>query len=164
MENRLKKYGVLLVICLSILGCGEIDEIPEIPVINEKPDEKPETKSNPLCNEVEDFENGTLYKPVADGGGSTYSGNPVFLISNKFERQFARCEVELKDGRLEALDCVDNVPWTQTPFSCFSNGNRQTWRLKLPASRIKNKAKITCYEKNQACTWQLGGSATNRYE
>lgn len=42
MINKLRKYGLLFLVCLIVLGCGKIDEIPEIPIVNEKPNEKPE--------------------------------------------------------------------------------------------------------------------------
>lgn len=148
------------------IGCGEVKEIPdEIVIIDDnKPDATPTAQSNPLCEGVQDFTDGTLWKPVSDGGGPEFSGNPVFLISNKFEKQFEKCAVELKDGTMHELRCIDNAPWTHTPFSCFSNGERQTWRVGVAAKSVKRDAKIYCEELTQTCVFQFRGRPVDRHE
>lgn len=162
MVNKLKKYGLLLTISLSILGCGKIDNKP-IPIITEPIITEPD-KTNPKCNSIQPFSNGTVWKPLAEGGGAQYSGNPVLLIDKSFVLQFKSCVIESKNSNSIPLTCLDSVQWTQTPFSCFSNGDRQTWRLDVQATAIKNKALITCIDDNQVCNWQLGGRPSNRYE
>jgi len=70
---------------------------------------------------------GNIWKPEADAISSG-AGNLVVLFSSKFTNEFSSCELMLNDGSTAQLICINNQPWTQTPFSCFSNGGRQTWR------------------------------------
>lgn len=70
---------------------------------------------------------GNLWKPRSDeisAGG----GRLVVLFDRKFTEQFDNCEIMMNTGEVSQLLCLNTVEWTQTPFSCFSNPDRQTWR------------------------------------
>lgn len=85
---------------------------------------------------------GNLWKPKADPKGST-PNNVVVLFSAKYTERFDNCEIALKDGSTAQLYCQDNVPWTHVPYSCFANGNRQTWRTDFKCSS-PSEVKVTC--------------------
>ena len=85
---------------------------------------------------------GNIYKPRADTN-SPGPGNLVVLLSAKFTKQFDSCEVRTNTGETAQLICINDQPWTQTPFSCFSNGNRQTWRANFRCNEM-GEVKVTC--------------------
>lgn len=172
VKKLLKESAVILLGVSLLNSCGDIKELPkEIPdeiVDNggggDQPEPEPET--NPIVNGVQYFGNdGNLWKPEGDGGGPLYSGNVVVLFSSKFKKQFNECVANLKNGQSYNLTCVDDQPWTQTPYSCFSNGNRQTWRAKLSCDKFRN-ATITCKDSNQEITFKAKNNnrrACNRH-
>lgn len=160
----LEKILVIGVIIYAI-GCGGLDskDESEKPQPSVTPSATPTEKNNPICNkDLTSFgkANNNLYKPIADGGGITYSGNPVFLLDERFVKEFDSCEIELKRG-IGKLECV-KADWNN--YTCLGNGNRQQLRSKFKATQVKNNAKITCIETNQTCTFQLLGVGTGRYE
>ena len=77
---------------------------------------------------------GNLWKPKSDGHSSG-AGNLVVLFSSKFTSEFNSCEVRLNDGSTSQLICINNQSWTHVPFSCFSNGGRQTWRANFTCGK-----------------------------
>ncbi|RMG44827.1 MAG: hypothetical protein D6719_01085 [Candidatus Dadabacteria bacterium] len=85
---------------------------------------------------------GNLWKPAADGHSSG-AGNLVVLFGSHHSKQFERCRVKKTDGTLADLLCINDQPWTQVPFSCFSNGNRQTWRATFPCSQV-SQVRVSC--------------------
>ena len=87
-------------------------------------------------------QDGNLYKPVSDETASG-GGNMVVLLSSKYTEQFDSCEVLLTNGEIAQLICINDQPWTQIPYSCFSNGNRQTWRASFNCNEVA-EIKITC--------------------
>lgn len=88
-------------------------------------------------------QDGNLWKPSGDSHGAG-AGNLVVLLSSKYTEQFDSCEVALNTGEVSQLICINDQPWTHTPFSCFSNGERQTWRAVFPCSDAA-EVKVTCY-------------------
>lgn len=92
-------------------------------------------------------EDGNLYKPESDPEGSG-QGNLVILLSSKFTEQFDSCEIKLSSGEVAQLICIDDQPWTETPYSCFSNGGRQTWRANFKCSAVA-EIKVSCFEDKQ---------------
>lgn len=74
---------------------------------------------------------GNLWKPAGDAHASG-AGNLVIVIAGKYSTQFDSCSVKKADGTTAELTCVNNVPWTHHPFSCFANPigglDRQHWR------------------------------------
>lgn len=134
-------------------------EVKEKEVIEEKPIEKeciPETIK-------ENFSGGTLWKPVAEGGGATFAHNPVFLAKASYKKRFDSCEVTLKSGEKHQLTCIDDQTWTHTPYSCFANGDRQHWRFKYSCKKIK-KVKITCKLDCKTIIFESKGKTCNRHE
>lgn len=120
--------GELLDSCYSILA----DEAPEEIVPMEPVETTTSTTTTtstggcnpPQGNFTEVFgENGNLWKAVSD----TRGGNLVLLFDSKFCQEFDRCRVFRTNGELEDLTCTKDQ-FTQTPFSCFTNPDRQTWR------------------------------------
>lgn len=97
--------------------------------------------------------NGNLWKPVADET-SVGAGNLVVLFSSSFRSQFDRCEVQRNDGTTAQLRCIDDQPFTQIPFSCFSNGNRQTWRADFRCGSAA-AVSVTCFDANQEVTFTV---------
>ena len=86
---------------------------------------------------VTDFfgSDGNLYKPVADED-SVGSGNLVILLSSSYTEQFDSCTIQTITGETAELFCLDDAPFTQIPFSCFSNGDRQTWRANFTCDQV----------------------------
>lgn len=78
---------------------------------------------------------GNLYKPFSDDHGAG-GGNLVVLMSSRYTKRFETCEIPLKDGTTAQLTCIDNQPWTHTPYSCFANGDRQHWRASFRCSSV----------------------------
>lgn len=114
---------------------------------------KPTVDDNPVARSTEFFgQGGNLYKPASDPHGSG-GGNLVVLLSSKYTRQFDRCTIRTHEGTRD-LACIDNQPWTQIPYSCFSNGDRQTWRADFKCGSVSSVS-VTCYEAKQEITFTV---------
>lgn len=110
--------------------------------------------SNPLVSSTQFFgRNGNIYKPVSDTDASG-DGNLVVLFSSSFTRQFESCNIVMADGSTRGLTCINDQPWTQIPFSCFSNGNRQTWRADFRCSAV-GAVLVRCLDFNQEITFTV---------
>jgi len=108
---------------------------------------------NPIVRSVETFgQNGNLYKPVSDET-ALGAGNVVVLFGSSFTRQFESCSMMLNDGTRRNLRCIDDQPFTQIPFSCFSNGNRQTWRADFRCGSV-GSVEVICMDRNQEITFR----------
>ena len=81
-------------------------------------------------------------------------GNLVVLLAQKFTEQFDSCEVMLNTGETEQLLCINDQPWTQIPFSCFSNGNRQTWRANFSCHNMA-EVSVVCKSPSQEVTFSV---------
>lgn len=103
---------------------------------------------NPDCNGIQQFTNGTLWKPESDS-----DENVVFLISNTFQKQFDSCSVRTRAGVTEQLQ-----------FFYFANNRRQNWRGIRPGAAYVDNAQITCIEPRQVCIFQFNGSSAARHE
>lgn len=101
---------------------------------------------------------GNLYKPVSDETASG-GGNMVVLLSSKFTTQFNTCKIRNSAGEIVDLFCLNSVPWTQIPFSCFSNGNRQTWRANFKCSSV-GEVRVSCQDSVQTVEFVAPGGAT----
>ena len=172
MLNQSLKNKKLSVLFLSaavtltgfLSGCGDSDF--DLDAINGDSSERvtdtlgfeesfdSENGANPLVRSTQFFgQNGNIYKPVSDLEASG-GGNMVVLFSSAFTRQFESCSIIMGDGTSRALTCIDNQPWTQIPFSCFSNGNRQTWRADFKCSSVGSVV-VTCIDLNQEITFTV---------
>ena len=106
------------------------------------------TVGNPLVTSTQLFgSGGNLYKPVSDAD-ALGAGNLVVLFDSSFTNQFESCSIPLADGTTGNLSCIDDQPFTQIPFSCFSNGNRQTWRANFRCEAVGSVV-VTCLDFNQ---------------
>lgn len=112
---------------------------------------------NPILESQTIGSNGNLYKPVAEGGGPAYSGNPVFLASSIFTTRFDTCSIKDKSGKEINLTCIDNQPWTGIPYSCFANGNRQHWRFPINCKNV-GKVQVTCRDRCQEVKFSVSKS------
>ena len=108
---------------------------------------------------------GNLWKPrseESDSGG----GNLVVLLTSRYTTRFDTCQVRMNDGTTADLFCNDQVPWTEIPFSCFSNGNRQTWRANFRCESAA-EVRVVCRDANQEITFEAPegglGSICNRF-
>ncbi|GEM_PF-2233115 len=107
---------------------------------------------------TENFGNeGNLWKPSGDDHGAG-AGNLVVIISSKYSKQFDSCSVPLRDGTTSSLVCINNVPWTHTPYSCFANGNRQHWRANFKCSDAA-EIKATCRKGSETYVFTVEGGA-----
>ncbi len=102
---------------------------------------------NPIVSTQFFGQNGNLWKPAGDDHGAG-AGNLVVLLSAEFTEEFDSCEVVHASGEVRQLICINDQPWTHTPFSCFSNGDRQTWRADFKCSEAA-EVKVTCREEKQ---------------
>ncbi len=147
-----------LVVFLS--GC-ESDN-PDLPVITD-PDE-PILCPNPIAQGPIVFGvNGTdsLYKPESDS-----DGNVVVLLDSVFQGQFDDCKIKTGANEYRNLNCIDNAPWTQIPYSCFSNpvGNnppRQTWRADIKCDQVE-EIEIVCSDECQSVTFTVMNEDINK--
>ena len=124
------------------------------------------TVTNEIVRSTQFFgQNGNLYKPVSDAD-SIGAGNLVVLFSSSFTRQFESCDIVAADGTRRGLTCIDDQPFTQIPFSCFSNGNRQTWRANFRCEDV-GAILVTCLDFNQEITFTVPdgqqGSVCSRF-
>lgn len=109
--------------------------------------------TNPIASRQFFGEGGNLYKPVSDGHSST-PGNLVVLLSAQFTTQFDSCEARKNTGEVEQLICINDQPWTHVPYSCFSNGGRQTWRASFKCHEMA-EVKVVCRDANQEVTFTV---------
>ena len=109
--------------------------------------EEVEISNNPIVTTQFFGEGGNLYKPSSDPHGAG-QGNMVVLLDASFTEEFDSCEIKLNTGETRQLTCINDQPWTQIPFSCFSNGNRQTWRADFKCGSVA-EVKVTCREEKQ---------------
>ena len=100
---------------------------------------------------------GHLWKPRADDISSG-AGNLVVLLGTEFTTRFDTCKVPLNDGTMADLVCIDDQPWTQTPFSCFSNGNRQTWRANFTCDQAA-RVEVVCQDSEKQVVFTVGDGA-----
>ena len=116
--------------------------------------------ANPVATRTEIFgENGNLYKPrSADDSAGT--GNMVVLLNPVFTKQFDSCEIRKSNGETGQLICINDQPWTHVPYSCFSNGNRQTWRANFPCEEVA-EVKVICKDFHQEVTFTVPDSVKN---
>lgn len=126
-------------------------------------DDKPATIACVPETIKEPFSGGTLWKPVAEGGGASFAHNPVFLAKSSYKKRFDSCEVTLKSGEKHQLTCIDDQSWTHTPYSCFANGDRQHWRFKHKCNKIKN-VKIVCKLDCKTIIFEAKGKTCDRHE
>ena len=156
------KYILITLLIFSACSFDDIedfinndDEVVEV-------EATPEACPNPLVDGVQIFGNGgNLWKPIGDGGGANYFGNPVALFDPMFTSRFDSCEVTLKNGSTFDLRCIDDAPWTMIPFSCFANGNRQHFRSAFSCEEIA-EIKVVCKDACQTVTFQAAGDACER--
>lgn len=137
-----------------LTGCGDSSHFkePVEPPVEETPIALPSPTpipSNPLCHGLMTFNDGPegmLWKPESDNGGVL-----AVLIHKAFRRPFENCFVVRKDGSQEGME-----------FRGFSNGDRQTWKARLPG---KNYMKtFTCEEYIQTCVWAFDGKPGERQD
>lgn len=128
---------------LTLTGCGGDSGDGEEEIIEPPPAAAP----NPIVSTQYFGQNGNLWKPRGDDHGGS-PGSLVVLLSAQFTEQFDTCEVPMADGTIGQLICINNQPWTQTPYSCFTNGDRQTWRAPFGCEDAGD-VKVTCKQENQ---------------
>jgi len=149
------KLFLYLFISLGLFACGSSSDdnntVDGAAVMEEVPESNVISKTQFFGQE------GNLYKPKGDPLASG-AGNMVVLLSSKFTTQFDSCEIKKKSGETAQLTCLNSVPWTQTPFSCFSNGNRQTWRANFKCSDVA-EIKVVCQDSMQEVTFTLENEA-----
>ena len=109
--------------------------------------------TNPITSTQFFGENGNLYKPRSDDHASG-AGNLVILLSPQFTTRFDTCEIKKNDGTVASLLCIDDQDWTQIPFSCFSNGGRQTWRATFPCNEA-GEVRVVCRDLLQEVTFTV---------
>lgn len=132
--------AAMLIICLS---CGSSESAPGNTVM------------------FDDFGvDGNLYKPVSDATGAG-GGNAVVLLSSKYTEEFDSCTLTLADGTAHNLICL-KAAFTQTPFSCFSNGNRQTWRAGVRCEEVADQPIVQCELGDTSFVFSSTGSRCER--
>ncbi len=142
----MKKLTILL-LALFIAACNSATTDDEGNIIDD-----PDT-DNPIAKSTETFGvDGNLWKPSGDPTASS-AGNLVILLSSKFRREFDSCEVPLKSGGVGQLNCAKTA-FSDIPFSCFTNGNRQTWRANFKCSDAA-QVKVVCRDPNQEVTFTV---------
>lgn len=109
--------------------------------------------ANPIVSTQYFGQGGNLYKPVSDVDASG-GGNVVVLLDRQFTERFDTCEIPLTNGEMGRLECLDTVPWTHTPYSCFANGDRQHWRATFRCGSVA-KVEVVCRDENQEVTFKV---------
>ncbi|MCO6431967.1 MAG: hypothetical protein J5J00_14000 [Deltaproteobacteria bacterium] len=112
---------------------------------------------NPIVSTQFFGESGNLYKPASDETSSG-QGNLVVLLSSQFTTQFDSCEMRKANGEIAQLICINDQPWTHVPFSCFSNGGRQTWRANFRCNEAA-EVRVVCRDLNQEVTFTVPDAA-----
>lgn len=146
---------MLLLIIPLLSGCGDSSDNDTA-----APEETIQPESS-IAKSTQIFgQTGNLWKPSGDGHGGS-PGNLVILLSSQFTTQFDNCEVKTKDGQTAQLLCINDQAWTQIPYSCFTNGNRQTWRANFKCS---NAAEVTvvCRDTTQEVTFTVDAARRNQ--
>lgn len=144
----------LVIIADVLSGCGDIEEYPkELDPIGPKQEASPTplpttAPSNPICEGVQSFSGGTVWKPEGDN-----SKTPVLIIRSEFQVPF-ECSVLLKDGSLAPMR-----------FTGFANGDRQHHRLgdvrtgdAIFCEDVASRALggfVECRDVNQTCTFAM---------
>lgn len=151
MSKILLALTTVFVCSVILVGCGE-DEI----VVVDSSDSPTVSCPNPISTSgVEGFRDGNLLKPVSDGGSPPFTGNPVFLIRSLYTERFNTCVARGRNGDIN-LTCIDNAPWTPTPFNCFANGNRQHFRSPVPCTEWDG-VRVTCEDDCQTVVFRANG-------
>lgn len=133
----------LLIVCLSCGGSGTTTE---------------GTGANLV---FEDFGiGGNLYKPVSDETGAG-GGNVVVLFDSKFNQEFESCTLSLADGTAHNLSCL-KAEFTEVPFSCFSNGDRQTWRAGVRCEEVSDNPIVQCELAGTSYVFESTGTRCER--
>jgi len=143
----------LCLIFVALLGCGGSSS-------DDAAIEEALTSLNLVASEQTFGQNGNLWKPSGDDHGAG-GGNLVVLLSSQFTTQFDSCDVRLNTGEVAPLVCINNQPWTHTPYSCFSNGNRQTWRANFKCSSAA-EVKVVCRDIQQEVIFTVDESIRNQ--
>ncbi len=124
------------------------------------PERTPEITTPQIKQTVDYFgRDGNLYKPKSDPEASG-DGNLVVLLSSKYSKQFDSCEIKTNSGEIAQLYCINTEPWTQIPYSCFSNGNRQTWRANFKCNDV-SEVKVICRLPNEEVIFTVPKGQTN---
>ncbi len=177
----MKRLSVFLILCLSACGgssgsdpitenvetetLAEEVAVETAPAVEETAEEAVEefdpAESNPIVSTQFFGENGNIWKPAADEHSSG-AGLLVVLLSGIFTEQFDSCEVRTRSGQTAQMLCVNDQPWTQRPYSCFSNpdanGWRQTWRATFPCDQA-GEVRVLCRSFNQEVTFTVPAAA-----
>lgn len=91
--------------------------------------------SNPICQSVQSFGDGTLSKPISDS-----DGNLVFLFSKRFTEKFIK------------VTLIDGSGFTEEGrFSGFGNGGRQHYRFSKPGAEYVAPLRIIAESLNGEC-------------
>jgi len=149
------RYLTILFLFLSLIACGSSSDEEEIidAITGEEMSEET-METNPIAMSTQFFgQNGNLWKPEADPT-SAGAGLLVILLSASFTEQFDSCEITNNAGETVPLVCINDQPFTQIPFSCFSNGNRQTWRAPIPCEQV-GAVRAICRSFNQEVTFTV---------
>ena len=159
------KLTFLVLSTLLLISCGSDSSSNEGTDEGTPTEEQASSSSSSASADYQTFtyyfgQNGNLYKPAGDSHGGS-PGNLVVLFSSAFSEQFDSCETVLNTGETAQLICINNQPWTQIPYSCFTNGNRQTWRANFKCSSVA-EVKITCYKDSAQYVFTLPAGATNQ--
>lgn len=144
---------ILLLLTPSITACGgsSNDEV----IVEEVTPEPTIAKSTQMFGQ-----SGNLWKPAGDSHGGS-PGSLVVLLSSQFTKQFDNCEVQTTDGQTAQLLCINDQEWTQIPFSCFTNGNRQTWRANFKCSNAA-QVRVVCRDTTQEVTFTVDEARRNQ--
>lgn len=140
----------------SLLGCGDSGggDSESDSFLESAPLDSEAKAVNPIASSVQYFgQGGNLYKPVSDEHASG-GGNVVVLLDRQFTERFDTCEIPLVSGEMAHLECVDYVPWSHTPYSCFANGDRQHWRASFRCGSVA-EIRVVCRDENQEVTFTV---------
>lgn len=159
------KLYLILLSALLLISCGS-DSSSNEENNNDVPDDQQSSASS--SSSATDYttstyyfgQNGNLYKPAGDDHGGS-PGNLVVLFSSQFSEQFDSCEIALNSGTTAQLICINDQPWTQIPYSCFTNGNRQTWRANFKCGSVA-EVKVTCYQNSNKYVFTVPEGARNQ--
>lgn len=150
-------FTLFFVLSVTTLGCGDGSDDTTFGPSNQEAemdgdssgdsvsDTETETETDTEMETSQTFffgEGGNLWKPEADPVSSG-AGNLVVLFDSMFNPEFDGCQVKKTSGEVAPLICINDQPFTQIPFSCFSNGNRQTWRASFPCEEAA-EVLVTC--------------------
>lgn len=152
---RLLFLGTIFTLFCS--GCGDSGESDGGALFPDQDVEQvtgPTISDNPIKSTQFFGTNGNLWKPAGDDHGAG-AGNLVVLLSAEFTEQFDSCEIVKNTGEISQLRCINDQPWTHIPYSCFSNGDRQTWRADFPCGEAA-QVRVTCREEKQEVTFTVG--------